>query len=48
MCIRDSTITPDKNPRWAAVYAPEGSVFQWNEHSTYIQDPPFFLSLIHI
>lgn len=36
------TITPDKNPRWAAVYAPEGSVFQWNEHSTYIQDPPFF------
>ena len=36
------TITPDKNPRWAAVYAPEGSVFQWNEQSTYIQDPPFF------
>ena len=36
------TITPDKNPRWAAVYAPEGSVFQWNENSTYIQDPPFF------
>lgn len=36
------TITPDRNPRWAAVYAPEGSVFQWNEQSTYIQDPPFF------
>lgn len=36
------TITPDKNPRWAAVHAPEGSVFQWNENSTYIQDPPFF------
>lgn len=24
------------------MYAPEGSVFQWNENSTYIQDPPFF------
>ena len=36
------TITPEKNPRWAAVYAPEGSVFQWNENSTYIQNPPFF------
>lgn len=36
------TITPNKNPRWAAVYAPEGAVFQWNESSTYIQDPPFF------
>ena len=36
------TITPDKNPRWAAVHAPSGSVFQWNENSTYIQNPPFF------
>ncbi len=36
------TITPEKNPRWAAVRAPEGSVFRWNEDSTYIQEPPFF------
>lgn len=35
-------ITPGKNPRWTAVHAPSGSVFQWNEDSTYIQDPPFF------
>ena len=36
------TITPDKNPRWSAVHAPTGSVFEWKEASTYIQEPPFF------
>lgn len=36
------TITPEKNPRWSAVHAPEGAVFQWKADSTYIQDPPFF------
>ncbi len=36
------TITPEKNPRWAAVRAPEGAVFRWNTDSTYIQEPPFF------
>ncbi len=36
------TITPDKNPRWAAVHAPSGAVFDWKTDSTYIQNPPFF------
>lgn len=36
------TITPEKNPRWTAVHAPEGAVFRWNTDSTYIQEPPFF------
>lgn len=36
------TITPEKNPRWTAVRAPEGAVFRWNTDSTYIQEPPFF------
>ncbi len=32
----------DKNPRWAAVHAPAGAVFDWKADSTYIQNPPFF------
>lgn len=28
--------------RWNALDAPQGKLYQWNEKSTYIHDPPFF------
>ncbi|BCM93267.1 aconitate hydratase A [Abditibacteriota bacterium] len=31
-----------KNPMWNAVEAPEGALYEWDEGSTYIQEPPFF------
>ena len=30
------------NPLWDGVPAPTGAVYQWDEKSTYIQQPPFF------
>ena len=30
------------NPLWAAVPAPTGAVYAWDDASTYIQQPPFF------
>ena len=32
------------NPLWDAVPAPAGAVYQWDTSSTYIQEPPFFVS----
>lgn len=34
--------SPTTNPRWAAVPAPQGDVYEWNAESSYIQEPPFF------
>ncbi|HUX31522.1 MAG TPA: aconitate hydratase AcnA [Thiobacillus sp.] len=31
------------NPLWDGVKAPTGAVYEWDENSTYIQQPPFFL-----
>ncbi|MGO8678197.1 MAG: aconitate hydratase AcnA [Limisphaerales bacterium] len=31
-----------QNPKWNEIPAPEGAVYQWDERSTYIQEPPFF------
>ncbi len=31
-----------KNPMWNAVEAPTGAQYEWDESSTYIQEPPFF------
>ncbi|MGK2951735.1 MAG: aconitate hydratase AcnA [Thiobacillus sp.] len=31
------------NPLWDAVTAPAGAVYEWDEQSTYIQEPPFFI-----
>ncbi|MFN3752232.1 MAG: aconitate hydratase AcnA [Thiobacillus sp.] len=31
------------NPLWDKVPAPTGAVYQWDEKSTYIQEPPFFI-----
>lgn len=30
------------NPEWNAVQSTEGSIYGWDENSTYIQSPPFF------
>lgn len=28
--------------RWNSLHAPAGKIFEWDEKSTYIHDPPFF------
>jgi aconitate hydratase len=35
----------DGNPRWNAIPVGEGTLFPWDEKSTYIHEPPFFQSL---
>ena len=32
----------DQNPKWNEIKANTGDVYEWDESSTYIQDPPFF------
>jgi aconitate hydratase len=32
----------NRNSRWAALEAPQGSLFKWDDKSTYIHNPPFF------
>jgi len=33
------------NETWNQIQIPEGSVYEWEEDSTYIQEPPFFVDL---
>ena len=33
------------NSTWNAIDIPEGSLFEWNEDSTYVREPPFFVGL---
>ena len=33
------------NETWNNITIPEGSVYEWDEDSTYIQEPPFFVGL---
>lgn len=33
------------NERWNALDIPEGKLYAWDEQSTYIQEPPFFVGL---
>lgn len=33
------------NDRWNALATPEGELYEWDEASTYIQEPPFFVNL---
>jgi len=35
----------DGGERWKRIKTAEGSVYQWNDKSTYIQEPPFFVNL---
>ena len=34
-----------KNPEWNAIPVKGGELFNWDENSTYIQEPPFFTNL---
>jgi len=34
-----------QNERWNAISVPEGESYEWDEKSTYIQNPPFFTNL---
>ncbi len=31
-----------QNPKWEEIEAPTGSVYDWKDESTYVQEPPFF------
>lgn len=33
------------NERWNAIEVPEGELYEWDDKSTYIQQPPFFVDL---
>ncbi len=33
------------NPRWNALPVKEGDLYQWDENSTYVQEPPFLVDL---
>ncbi|WCK54046.1 aconitate hydratase AcnA [Aneurinibacillus sp. Ricciae_BoGa-3] len=33
------------NPRWNSIEFPEGQLYEWDDKSTYIQQPPFFSGL---
>ncbi|MCL6593970.1 MAG: aconitate hydratase AcnA, partial [Alicyclobacillus sp.] len=35
----------ESNPRWNALETPEGELYEWDQASTYIQEPPFFVGL---
>ncbi len=35
----------DSNERWNRIDVPEGDLYQWNPHSTYVQEPPFLIDL---
>jgi aconitate hydratase len=35
----------DANERWNQMETPKGELYEWDEQSTYIQEPPFFVDL---
>ncbi len=35
----------DSNEKWNAIATSEGGIYDWNDESTYIQEPPFLLDL---
>lgn len=35
----------DSNEKWNAISIAEGSIYNWNSESTYVQEPPFFFDL---
>ncbi|GAB4457217.1 MAG: aconitate hydratase AcnA [Anaerolineae bacterium] len=37
----------ESNEKWNAIPVPEGAIYQWDEWSTYIQEPPFFVDMGH-
>ena len=45
MYLKEYESADQSSPMWNAIEAPAGEVFQWNELSTYIQNPPFFKNM---
>jgi aconitate hydratase len=54
----ESAITPEmfreeydgietSNEDWNAIKIPDGSIYEWDDASTYVQEPPFFTELTH-
>ena len=35
----------DGSPRWRGIETSGGALFEWDAHSTYVQEPPFFMDL---
>ena len=35
----------ESNPKWNAIPIREGALYKWDEWSTYIQEPPFFVEM---
>jgi aconitate hydratase len=35
----------NSNPKWNAIPVSEGALYAWDEKSTYIQEPPFFIDM---
>ena len=35
----------DANERWNQLPTPKGVLYEWDENSTYIQEPPFFVDM---
>ncbi len=35
----------DSNEEWNKIKSPESDLYQWDENSTYIQEPPFFIDM---
>jgi aconitate hydratase len=34
----------DQNPSWNGMTAPSGAIFRWDPRSTYVQEPPYFMT----
>ncbi|GMQ80792.1 MAG: aconitate hydratase AcnA [Rhodothermia bacterium] len=45
MFIEEYSGIEDSNETWNAIQIPEGSIYEWNTESTYVQEPPFFKEL---
>ncbi|NND72979.1 MAG: aconitate hydratase AcnA, partial [Rhodothermales bacterium] len=45
MFKKEYTGIEDSNETWNAISIPEGSIYDWNSESTYVQEPPFFFDL---
>ena len=42
---KEYTGIEESNPRWNEIPVAEGALYQWDEWSTYIQEPPFFIDM---
>jgi len=45
MYVEQYGAAADGPPQWQAIAGAEGNVFDWDEQSTYVQEPPFFVEM---